>query len=380
MKLALIPLRGGSRSIPKKNINFIAGKPLCAWVLEAARKANIFDQIVVSTDSDEIARVVTSLNLGIEILKRPEHLATDYASTESVIFHAAEYFDFKSITTIQATSPLVRADDFVGAKHRFENESFDSLLSAVRMKSFFWNADGTAVNYDPAHRPRRQDFQGILMENGAFYITSRDILEQYKCRLGGRIGIYEMPAETAFEIDEPADWQIVEMLLNKKKETAVCKKLNELKLLAFDCDGVLTDAGMYYSEAGEELKKFNARDGQGLALIRNRGIITALITGEYSRAVQLRAEKLKIDNVFLGVKDKGIIINQLLEKYRIKNKNVFYLADDVGDLPAMERAGRSFAVNDAVEAVKNKADYILSKNGGEGALRELCDLIINRGE
>ena len=380
MNLALIPLRGGSKSIPHKNIKPIAGKPLCAWVLEAAREANIFDQIAVSTDSDQIAGVVTSLDLGIEILKRPEHLATDQASTESVMLHAAECYSFKSITTIQATSPLVRADDFIEAHHKFNNEGFDSLLSAVRIKKFFWHADGTAINYDPALRPRRQDFRGMLMENGAFYITSRDLLEQYKCRLGGRIGIYEMPAETATELDEPADWQIVEALLNKKKESAVCKNLNEVKLLAFDCDGVLTDAGMYYSESGEELKKFNARDGQGLALIRNRGIKTALITGENSLAVQRRAEKLKIDNVYLGVKDKGVIIDQLLEKYRIKNNDVVYLADDIGDLPAMERAGSSFAVNDAVKAVKNKADFILSKNGGEGALRELCDLIINRGE
>jgi len=380
MNLALIPLRGGSKSIPQKNIKTIAGKPLCAWVLEAARKANIFDQIVVSTDSDEIAGVVTSLDQGIEILKRPAHLATDQASTESVMLHAAEYYSFESITTIQATSPLVRADDFIEAHHKFNNEGYDSLLSAVRMKKFFWNADGTAVNYNPAHRPRRQEFQGTLMENGAFYITSRDILEQYKCRLGGRIGIYEMPAESATELDEPADWLIVEALLNKKKESAVCKNLNEIKLLAFDCDGVLTDAGMYYSESGEELKKFNARDGQGLALIRNRGIKTALITGENSLAAQRRAEKLKIDAVYLGAKDKGIIMQQLLEKYKIKNNNVVYLADDLGDLPAMELAGISFAVNDAVEVVKKKADYILSKKGGEGALRELCDLIINRGE
>ena len=99
---------------------------------------------------------------------------------------------------------------------RFERDRLDSLLSAVRTKRFFWQDDASPINYDPLHRPRRQDFAGTLMENGAFYITRRTILEQYRCRLGGRIGIHEMPERNALEIDEPEDWARVEALLHRE--------------------------------------------------------------------------------------------------------------------------------------------------------------------
>jgi N-acylneuraminate cytidylyltransferase len=116
---------------------------------------------------------------------------------------------FERLVTIQATSPLLSAEDLGTALERFEREQLDSLLSAVRTKRFFWHNDATPINYDPLHRPRRQDFPGTLMENGAFYITRRAILETYNCRLGGRIGIHEMSEDTALEIDEPADWDLV---------------------------------------------------------------------------------------------------------------------------------------------------------------------------
>lgn len=375
MNLALIPLRGGSKSIPKKNIKEIAGKPLCAWALEAACKSEVFAKTVVSTDCDEIADVVNALGLPVEILKRPEHLATDEASTESVMLHAAENYHFDTLTTIQATSPMVTADDFINAFKKYKTEALDSLLTAVNVKRFFWTPDGSPINYDPVNRPRRQDFQGVFMENGAFYITGRVILNKYKCRLGGKIGIYEMPEETAMEIDEPDDWQAVEALLKKRSDATIAERLKDIKLLAFDCDGVLTDAGMYYGESGEEFKKFNTRDGQGIELIRKKGIKTALITGENSMAAKRRAEKLKIDEVFLGIKDKSGPMKQLMDKYKLKPEDIAYIGDDIGDLPAMEMAGVTFAVQDAVGVVKEKVDFVLNTTGGRSAVREVCDLI-----
>lgn len=378
--IALIPLRGGSKSIPKKNIKPIAGKPLCAWVLEAAYESGIFNKIVVSTDSVEIAEIVSKIDLGVEIIKRPEHLATDEASTESVMLHTVECFHFDVLTTIQATSPLTTSENFINAYKKFKAENFDSLLTAVRVKRFFWSPDGTPLNYDPANRPRRQDFQGAFMENGAFYITRRDVLDKYKSRLGGKIGIYEMPEETSLEIDEPEDWEAVEALLKKRNIKDILERLKKLKLLAFDCDGVLTDAGMYYSESGEEFKKFNTRDGQGLELIRKKGIKTALITRENSKAAGLRAKKLKVDDTFIGIKDKTGPMRQLKEKYSFNSEDIAYVGDDIGDLPAMEEAGISFAVRDAVDKVKNKADFVLESAGGEGAIREVCEMILKSKE
>lgn len=211
--VALIPLRGGSKSIPKKNIKLIAGKPLCAWVLESAVTCNLIDDVYVSTDSEEIAQVVDDLNLGVKLIIRPPELATDSASTESVMLHFAENIDFDVLTTIQATSPQLTSLHLDNAIKQFTNEKLDSMLSAVRTKRFFWNDNGTPINYEPKKRPRRQDFNGTLMENGAFYLTKRNILEKYKCRLGGKIGVFEMPEETMLEIDEPSDWDAISKLL-----------------------------------------------------------------------------------------------------------------------------------------------------------------------
>jgi N-acylneuraminate cytidylyltransferase len=223
--IALVPLRGGSKSIPGKNIKLLAGKPLCAWSLEAAHEAGIFDRIVVSTDSEEIANVVDSFGLPVEVIMRPAELATDTASTESVMLHIAERIEFETLVTIQATSPLVRSEDFVKARSQFQRNSLDSLLTGVRVKHFYWSKEGLPLNYDPLHRPRRQDFAGSLMENGAFYFTRREILMTTGCRLGGKIGVYEMDEDTAVEIDEPSDWQVVERLLMMHR----CDSISEAK-------------------------------------------------------------------------------------------------------------------------------------------------------
>jgi N-acylneuraminate cytidylyltransferase len=215
--VALIPLRGGSKSIPKKNIKALAGKPLSAWTLEAAAGAAQVDAVYVSTDSDQIADVVHGLALGVKVIMRPVEYATDEASTESVMLHFMSQVDFDVLVTIQATSPLLTTRDLDQALVQFQDQQLDSMLSAVRTKRFFWHDDATPINYDPLHRPRRQDFRGTLMENGAFYITKREILQRHQCRLGGKIGIYEMDESTAVEIDEPEDWERVERLLLQRQ-------------------------------------------------------------------------------------------------------------------------------------------------------------------
>ena len=214
--LALIPLRGGSKNISKKNIKPIAGKPLCAWTLSAAVDSHFIEEVYVSTDSKEIKTVVQSLNMAVSVIDRPAELATDTASTESVMLHFMKQVDFDCLVTIQATSPLLESNHLDQALKYFVSNKFDSLLSVVRSKRFFWDERGVPINYNPIHRPRRQEFKGTLMENGAFYITNKDILKKTKCRLGGSIGFYEMPQEAGVEIDELSDWQTVSNLLKKR--------------------------------------------------------------------------------------------------------------------------------------------------------------------
>ena len=200
--IALIPLRCGSKGIPMKNIKEMAGKPLCAWVIEAAKGSGLFDRVVVSTDSLKIAE--TAEDYGAEILIRPAEYATDTATTESVMLHAADNYGFDVICTIQATSPLTQKVDIMEAYNIFVTHGYDSLFTATRTKKFLWSDDLIPLNYNPQKRPMRQEWKGTLVENGAFYFTRRHILLRDKCRLGGNIGVYEMPCSV--DIDDMDDW------------------------------------------------------------------------------------------------------------------------------------------------------------------------------
>ena len=217
MIIGLVPLRGGSKSIPGKNIKPLAGKPLCAWVLEAAFESGIFERLIVSTDSAEIAGVVRKIGIPVEVIMRPAEYATDTATTESVMLHVASLVDFEVMATIQATSPLTRPVDFVAAHDQFKKQEADSLVACVRLKRFFWSDEGRPINYDPLHRPMRQQFKGTLWETGAFYFTQRRILEEHQCRLGGKIAVYELPEDIGLDIDEPEDWERLERIIARRQ-------------------------------------------------------------------------------------------------------------------------------------------------------------------
>ena len=372
--VALIPLRGGSKSIPGKNIKVIAGKPLCNWIIEEALNVSDIEEIWVSTDSEEIVKVVSNIvHEKVHILMRPSELATDSASTESVMIHFAEKVDFDYLITLQATSPLTSSEDIERGIRKVKEGNLDSLLTGVRTKRFFWNSDGTALNYDPLNRPRRQDFEGSIVENGAFYITERVLLIETKCRLGGNIGILEMAEETATEIDEPSDWAVVETLLKRRINNSDI--LKNIKLFVMDVDGTLTDGGIYFSKEGEELKKFSTRDGHGLGILKSKGIELAIITSEDSPIVEARAKKLGIERVYLGIKEKLPILHSICKDLSISLENVAYIGDDLGDLECLQHVGFSAAPNDAVEEIRDNIHFKCLKNGGAGAVREVCDLI-----
>ncbi len=155
------------------------------------------------------------------------------------------------------------------------------------------------------------------------------------------------------------------------------KIFTELRLFATDVDGVLTDAGMYYGESGEELKKFNTRDGMGIKLVQVEGVIVAIITGENTKVVARRAKKLGISEVFQGIEDKVSILAHLSEKYGIPFGQMAFMGDDVNDVPALQTVGYAAAPADCVDQVRQVVHYICKKKGGEGAVREVLDMIVS---
>ncbi len=221
MNIGFIPIRCGSKSIIEKNIKMINQKPLVYWGLKALQKAKTIDQIYVALDCQKFEQVVQSFKFSkVKIFYRNRENATDSATTESVmleflntsglVFSKKDYFFL-----VQATSPLITSNDIDNAFELLIQKKGDSLLSCTKIKRFFWSKDGKALNYDYKNRPRRQDFEGLFMENGALYINSIENIKKFKNRLSGNIIIYEMPEYTSFELDEEDDWFIVEKLMQK---------------------------------------------------------------------------------------------------------------------------------------------------------------------
>jgi len=217
--IAFIPARCGSKSIPFKNIKSFCGKPLIYWALSAASGAEEVDEVYVATDCEEIAREVENLNLPkVKVYFRDEENARDKSSTESVMLEFIEkkrLADNNRFILVQATNPLVRSSYFRDALDLYGKSGCDSLLSCARLKVFLWNSDGTPINYNYMNRPRRQDIEGELMENGSFYISTVGRIKDTGSRISGEIAIYEMPEYTAIDIDDDDDWKNAEMLMRK---------------------------------------------------------------------------------------------------------------------------------------------------------------------
>lgn len=218
MNVAFIPVRGGSKSIPLKNIKPLCGRPLVYWTAIAACECQRIDRVYIATDSEQIRETVEGFGLEkVVVVDRGAETASDTASTESAMLEFAEKHDFDNIVLIQATSPLLTAEELNKGFKIFDKPDCDSVFSAVRRYQFLWMSmpDGTAnpYNYDIYHRPRRQEYDGYLVENGAFYITSKERLLSTKNRISGNIRALEMRDISLYEIDEPGDWVIIEGIM-----------------------------------------------------------------------------------------------------------------------------------------------------------------------
>jgi len=377
-KIGIIPLRAGSKGIPQKNRKKLLGRPLFTWVLAEAIFSSL-DIVYVFTDDVWIEEYVAS-NYGwtgkVKAVKRSTESATDTASTEMAMKELAESLNYKfdSITLLQATSPLTTKAD-INESIRMIEEGYDSVLSVVKTHRFIWTKDGKSVNYDYAKRPRRQDFDGTLIENGAVYTAKKEIFKNGGNRLGGKIGVLEMEEDTLVEIDSLSDFTIIESLIvSRLKEN---KKPARIKAMVFDVDGVLTDATVAYTSSGEGSKSFSFVDGMGFELLREHGVTPIVITSEQSEIVAQRMKKLKVENVHLGVKDKYALLTHLSSTLGVTKNEIAYIGDDINDLAGICASGWGICPDNAVVAVKTQADHILKKRGGEGAAREAIEFIIN---
>lgn len=222
--IAIIPARGGSKGIPRKNILPLAGKPLIAWSIEAARTSRYVERVIISTDDREIASI--SGEYGAQIVWQPPEISGDTASSESVLLHALDCLKHDEghepdlVVFLQATSPLRRSDDIDNAIETFNEQHADSLFSGCYAGRFTWTLTRNGAepnNYDPAHRPRRQEIgRETVEENGSMYLFKPWVIRRYASRLGGAVAVYVMPRLYSFEVDEREDLELMERIIQAR--------------------------------------------------------------------------------------------------------------------------------------------------------------------
>ena len=157
----------------------------------------------------------------------------------------------------------------------------------------------------------------------------------------------------------------------------LAQRIQAIRLIAFDVDGILTDGGLYLTDSGEEFKRFNSLDGHGLKMLKASGVEIAIITGRTSRCVELRARNLGITRLYQGVEDKWGAMQALLAELNLAADAAAFMGDDVVDLPVMRRVGFSISVPNAPQLVRDHAHYLAQREGGHGAVREACELIMS---
>lgn len=218
----IIPARSGSKGIRGKNLLELCGKPLIAWSIERAVNSECVSHVYVSTDGADIAE--TAVKYGAFVIERPEDISGDTASSESALLHAVSEIEkeenFDNMIFLQATSPLREKEDIDSAYEIFVREGYDSLFSMAVMDDYtLWSghpgSDLRSLSFDYRNRGRRQDREPVYLENGSIYILKKEIIKKYNNRLGGRIGMYEMPFHHSFEIDSESEVEICEFYLNK---------------------------------------------------------------------------------------------------------------------------------------------------------------------
>jgi N-acylneuraminate cytidylyltransferase len=384
--LAIIPARGGSKGIPRKNVLPLGGKPLIAHNIEAALGARHVNRLVVSTDDPEIASI--SADYGAEVVWRPSELSTDSASSESALLHTLEYLkkheDYQPdmLVFLQCTSPLTSPEDIDASVDAMLRTNADTALAVVPFHYFIWKSspEGYAlgVNHNPSIRPLRQERDPQYLEAGAVYAMRVPGFLAARHRFFGKTAMYEMPVDRRLEIDEPVDFKIAEMLLRLRMEAGKIERLpHPVGALILDFDGVFTDNKVYLDQDGREAVMCDRSDGWGLSQLKSLGIPMLILSTETNPVVQRRADKLGIACIH-GVGKKWEVLSSWLAERKIDPKQVVYVGNDLNDLECLHAVGCGVAVADAHPDIITEAAILLERPGGHGAIRELCDMILTR--
>ena len=379
----IIPARGGSKGVPRKNLRAVGGVPLIGRAVRAALAARSAGSVWVSTEDGEVAKVAAAF--GARVISRPVELAADDTSSEAVLLHALDTLDAEGVRPavtvfVQCTAPFIQAEDIDGVVNQLVRDNADSALAAAYFHGFLWEkgpgGDARGVDHAAGERKRRQDLARRYLEAGSVYAFRTEGFRAARTRFFGRIALYEIPRERCWEIDDESDLVVAEALARVLPPAVSPAVLpGRIGALILEFDGVLTDNRVMVTSDGREGVLCNRSDGLGLGELRDAGLPMLILSKERDPVVDVRARKLGIESI-TGADDKLAVLKKWLAERGIDAADVVYVGNDVNDLECIEHVGCGVAVADAQPRVRAAADLVLRCSGGAGAVREVSDMIL----
>ncbi len=397
--LALIPARGGSKGIPRKNILPFAGYPLIAYSIAAGMQANTVTRVIVTTDDEEIAEVARSCGAETPFL-RPAEFAQDRTPDLPVFQHAlnwlAEHENYHPQVIVHLRPPApIRPPDLVDRSVSLllshpEADAARGVTAAYQIPYKMWLVDGedkpmrpftTVPGLEEHYNLPRQTFPTVYIHTGLIdVIRPKTILEMNSMSGKTLLPIVFDPTYEA-DLDTLPEWHRAEQRVLHDPLEMVWpgkppRRMPEtIRLLVLDFDGVITDNRVWVDQDGREMVAANRSDSLGIYRLRQAGVETVVISMETNPVVAARCRKLNIPWI-QGENDKATALRKLLQERNINANEVVYLGNDVNDLPCFPLVGWAVAVADAMPEVTRQTDFILARPGGHAAVRELCDLIL----
>ena len=396
--LALIPARGGSKGLPGKNIKTLGGFPLIGYSIAAALNAKLVSRTVVTTDDPEIADKARDYGAEVPFL-RPAEFAQDDTLDLPVFQHALNWFsdheDYSPdiVVQLRPTSPY-RPPELIDEAIQLliDHPGASSVRGVVPSKENpfkMWviEPDGKMIPLletefeEPFNMPR-QELPSSYWQTGHIDVIRAETIINGSMS-GQEIYSYIIDPLFSVDLDNLQDWQRAEMRLKSlgsqiilpPREKNIIPEL--VSLLVLDFDGVLTDDRVYVNQHGEETVAAHRGDGMGIAQVKKAGIEVVILSKEKNPVVKARADKLGIP-VYQGIDEKGPELISILTDRGISSESVVYLGNDINDLPCFPLVGLAAAVADSHPLVIERAQLVLTKNGGYGAVRELCDLLLEK--
>jgi YrbI family 3-deoxy-D-manno-octulosonate 8-phosphate phosphatase len=400
--LALIPARGGSKGIPRKNIRNFAGYPLIAWSIASAKQSELVTRTVVSTDDEEIAAVAREWGAESPFL-RPAEISQDKTTDLPVFEHALKWLEDVEgyrpdiVVQLRPTSPL-RPDTMVDDAVRILLEHKDAdcvrgVVPAAQNPYKMWRFNGSDKPVTPLlkvdgisepYNAPRQVLPSVYWQTGHIDAIRISTITQKKSLTGDVIYPLIIDPKYTVDIDTLSDWAKYEALIYSGLEVVSPGKSRRpipetIKLIILDFDGVVTNNLVITDQDGKESVLASRSDSMHIKALQEKGIEVMILSSESNDVVQARARKMGVEAIHgVGMQAKGQAMREVLEKKNVKAEHVIYVGNDLNDLPCFEIAGWSVAVADAYPEVIRSADFVLTKSGGQGAIRELCELVLQQ--